>query len=101
MQKTLENFKNDFDNIQLMKVFEIEVINKETQDLDYILFDIVIKDNCLIALHEALTIEQTKSDKIAFQSVEIDLDFTLDKNLENLYDACTTAILESDFYEYV
>lgn len=101
MQNTLENFKNNFNNIDKIKVFEIEVLNKETQDLDYILFDIVIKDNCLIALHEALTIEQTKSDKIAFQSVEIDLDFSLDENLQNLYDACTTAILDSDFYEYV
>jgi len=101
MQTTLENFKNDFDNIQLMKVFEIEVLNKETQDLDYILFDISIKDNCLIALHESLTIEESKSDKIAFQSVEIDLDFSMDENLENLYDACTNAILNSDFYEYI
>lgn len=101
MTTTLENFKNDFDNITLMKVFEIEVLNKETQDLDYILFDICIKDNCLVALHESLTIEQTKSDKISFVSVEIDLDFSIDKNLENLYDACTTAIIDSDFYEYI
>lgn len=101
MKNTLENFKNDFDNITLMKIFEIEVLNIETQDFDYILFDISIKDNCLIAQHEPLTIEEIKSDKIAFKSVEIDLDTTLDKNLENLYDACTTAILNSHFYDYV
>jgi hypothetical protein len=84
-----------------MKVFEIEVLNKETRDLDYILFDIGIKDNCLIALHEALTIEQRKSDKIAFKSVEIDLDFSLDEHLQDLYGACINAILNSDFYEYI
>jgi len=101
MQTTLENFKNDFDNITLMKVFELEVMNKETKDLDYILFDISIKDSCLVALHEPLTIAEIKSDKIAFKSVEIDLDFSMNKNLENLYDACINAILNSDFYEYI
>jgi len=101
MKTTLENFTNEFNNITLIKVFEIEVINKETQDLDYILFDISIKDNCLVALHEPLTIEQIKSEKIAFVSVEIDLDFSIDKNLENLHELCINAILNSDFYEYI
>jgi len=97
--KKLIQFKNDFDAIDKMRIFEIEVINRATQEQDFIIFDIEVEGTKLIAQHVALTKKQENSKKIAFVSVRIDPDFSMDQNLEELYSACIDAILGSDFYE--
>jgi len=96
--KTLEQFTAEWNAINLMKLFEIPVTNKLTNEGDFLTFDISIRGNSFIAQHNSLTEAQVNSDKIAFVSVEIDLDFSIDHHLNELYEACTTAIMESEFF---
>jgi hypothetical protein len=90
--------KAEFDSLQLDRIFELPVINK-TGEIDYIIFNIEIVGNEFRAYHEPLTTEQEASEKIAFCSIEIDPDFSLDEHLTELYGECQQAILESDFFE--
>ena len=96
---TIKSLKREFANIDKLRMFEVEVLNKETQETDYIIFDIEIEKNSLKATHIALTEIQEKSNKIAFVKVDFDDCFSLDENLQNLHEECINAILESDFFE--
>ena len=96
--KTLKEFKNDFNNIDCMKLFEIQVINNNTNEVDYINFEIEIQGRSFIAIHESLTIKEQKSKKIAFVKLKIDLDFNIDSHLLELYERCENKILDSDFF---
>jgi hypothetical protein len=90
--------KDEFNSLTLDRIFELPVINK-TGEIDYIIFNIEIVGNEFRAYHEPLTTEQEASEKIAFCSIEIDPDFSLDEHLTELYGECQQAILESDFFE--
>ena len=98
----MENIKEEFRKMiesGRIPVFEIEVIIDG--ELDWILFDISIWENTLRAEHEALTEAEEKGDKIAFKSVDIDPDFSLDSHLQQLLEECQAAIMDSDFVEMV
>ncbi len=97
--KTLKQFKQEFDNITKIKCFEIPVINKRTKESTYIVFDIQIIGRSFVAQHEALSLKQDKSKKIAFVKILIDRFFLLDNNLQELYSECINAIIESEYYE--
>lgn len=92
-------FLKKWNEITLMKVFEIPVTDKRTNESDYIIFDITTDGKTFCAEHVALTKEQEQSKKVAFVSTDIDLDFSLDENLQEIYSACIDAILESEFFE--
>lgn len=91
-------FKKQWDELNLIKIFEPQVIDKRTNEIEYIIFDISIQKHTFVAKHIALTSKQERSKKIAYTAVVIDFDYSLDANLQNLYDACTTAITDSEFY---
>lgn len=95
----MKTVQQQFADCNLIKVFEIAVIDKRTAENTYIIFDIKIEDNKLVATHEALTTEQKNSNKIAYVCIDIDDDFSLDSNLNELHESCVAAILESDFFE--
>jgi hypothetical protein len=95
----MKTLQQQFEEITKIKIFEIEVIKKGTKETDYIIFDIDMLENKLIATHESLTIEQKNSNKIAFVSVDLDECFSIDEHLEKLHNYCLNAILDSDFYE--
>jgi len=96
--ETTNKIKAEFDSLKLERIFEIQVIRKSTGEIDYIIFNIEIVGNEFRAYHESLTTEQNNSEKIAFCSVEIDPDFSLDENLSELYSECEQAIVDSEFY---
>ena len=48
-----EQFLKDWEDIILFKIFEIEVFNKKTNLVDYIIFEIEIVNNKFIAYHRA------------------------------------------------
>ena len=98
MEKIKEEFREMIESGRI-PVFEIEVIIDGKQD--WILFDISIWENTLRAEYESLTEAEEKSDKIAFKSVDIDPDFSLDWHLQQLLEECQTAIMNSDFVEMV
>jgi hypothetical protein len=95
----MKTIQEQFEEITLMRLFEIQVIDKRTNEIEYIIFEIEINGNLLKATHEGLTQEQRESNKIAFVSVEIDECFSLDEHLENLYSECINAIMNSEFFE--
>ena len=97
--KKLIQFENDFNSITLMKIFEIPVIDKRTNEQEYIIFDIFVNNSFLVAQHESLTNRQAKSKKIAHCKIKIDPGFSIDENLQELYSECINAICESDFFE--
>ncbi len=88
-----------FEDLKKIKIFEVSVTDKRTNEKDWIVFSIEIDGNNFKATHIGLTEEQEKSDKVAFTVSEIDEYFTLDENLQVLYDNCIQSIIDSDFYE--
>ena len=68
--KTLTEFKKEFNNIDLLKLFEVEVINRNGER-DYIIFDVEIRGKKLIASHEPLTKKEEENKYIAFESIDI------------------------------
>jgi hypothetical protein len=94
----LKAFKHEFDNMNLEKIFEFEVIDNRTNKEDYLVFDIELIENKLIATHEATTHEEEKSNKISFVEIQLDEFFTLDQNLQELQEECINKIIYSDFY---
>ena len=98
---TINKIKSDWDNVTKIKVFEIPVFDTRTNENEYILFDISIEKNTMYAKHEDLTKKQSKSKKIAFVKIVLDPIFTLDEHLQELYDLCVNAIIDSDFFELV
>ena len=91
----------EFNECTSDNIFEIEVLDTRTKETDWITFDISINSGEFLAQHVALTQDQEDSTKIAFVSIEIDPDFSLDENLQELNTACIEAILESDWFTLV
>jgi hypothetical protein len=91
--------KAEFDSLKLERIFEVQVIKKSTGEVDYIIFEIEIVGDEFRAYHEPLNVAETESEKIAFCSIEIDPDFSLDKNLAELFSECQQAIIDSEFFE--
>ena len=94
----MENIQAQFNAIDKIRIFEVPVMDNRYCRTDYIIFDIELENNFLIATHTSLTKQQEESNKVAFVQTEIDEDFSLDMNLQNLYCECINAILSSEFY---
>ena len=94
----MKNILKDWQACTKIKIFEFRVLDKRTNTPDWITFHIDIVDTKLRAQHEALTQAQIDSNKIACTSIDIDPDFSLDENLQELYSACSDAIYNSEFY---
>ena len=96
---TGEKLRNDLIDTGLLPIFEIEVRDKITGKQEYIIFDISFAEDTIEASHESLNEAQSNSDQIPFVSVDIDEDFNLKWHLAELYQECTDAIINSDFYD--
>ena len=94
----MRNLKIEWAEVNLIKIFEVAVVDTRTQEEEYIIFDISIQENKFIAQHEALNLEQSQSDKIAFVSVDLDPVFSLDENLQELFAECLNAVIESIYF---
>ena len=95
------NFEQSWNEITKIKMFEIQVIDKRTNERDWIIFDIELHGITFYAYHETLTAKQTKSKKIAFVKHVCDVDFSIDSNLEALYDNCICELLDSEYYTLI
>lgn len=96
----LKELTEEFNNMTLMPIFEQEVVDKRTGVDDWIIFDIGIEGEEMYAQHVALNQEEEDSPKVAYKSIEIDVDFSLDENLQEMWEECRTAILDSEFYDF-
>ncbi len=94
-----QRFESELQESGKMSLFEMEVINSETKEKDYITFDIFVLNSFFVAQHEPLTVKEQKSKKIACKRIKIDPDFSVTENLQELYEECYTAIIESELFE--
>ena len=94
-----KSISEQFNELTLLPLFEMQVINKKTNENEFIIFDISIDDNKFKAQHIALNKEQEQSNKISFCSINIDSFFSLDENLQELHDECIQSIIDSEFYQ--
>lgn len=99
MYSSHKTIQEQFETMKALPLFEIAVVDKRTQEQEYIIFNISLEDSKFIAQHIALNQQQEDSDKIAFCSVSASNWLTLDESLEDLYSECIEAINESSFYE--
>ena len=99
--KHSEQLKNELIKTNLIPCFEIEVVNRKTGKPDYIIFDIEvnIEQNRLEATHESLNETETKSNKIAFEYIDIEEERSLDYHLQGLYESCFEAICSSTYFD--
>lgn len=95
----METIQEQFNNLNLLRLFEIEVIDKRTNEKEYIIFDIEIHDKSFYVHHVALNEEQERSLYIAHFYRLIEEDETLDYHLQELYENCISLIIDSEFYE--
>jgi len=97
----METIKEQFNNLNKLKLFEIEVIDKRTNEKDYIIFDIEIDEiqNTFVATYPATTEEEERSIYVANTILNIDDDISLDIHLNQLYEDCVSIIIDSEFYE--
>jgi hypothetical protein len=101
IKKLQKQFTKDLINSGKITCFEIAVIDKRTNEEDYIIFDIEIpvSKGKLRASHVGLTEQEEQSEKIAFKSVDVNECFSLDEHLQELHGECAEAVCNSDFYE--
>lgn len=99
MYSSHKTITEQFESMNKLPMFEIAVTDSRTQADEYIIFDISIQDNKFIAQHVALNEAQEQSNKIAFCSFDIDMFFSLDENLQEIYGECIQSIIDSTFYE--
>ena len=95
----MNNLQEDWTNVTKIKMFEIEVTNIKTGELDYIVCDIDMTSNKFIGSHVGLTDKMDQSNKIDTSEIELDLDFSLDENLQELYSECIQNIIDGDLYD--
>lgn len=96
---TKTDFLKDWNSINNLKLFEFEVLNLITDEIDYLVFDIEISGSYFTSTHVALNVKQDKSNKVATTKTKIDFNFSLDVNLQSHYEDCLNDIINSEFYK--
>jgi NRPS condensation-like uncharacterized protein len=98
MDKT-KQFQEELNNSGLISIFEIEVINKQTNKTDYIIIDITIENGKIKGQRPVFYSDEQNSKYIAKTEIEIDEVFSLDEHLQELYNAIIQDIINSEFYD--
>ena len=97
----MKNIIKEWEDCDKIKIFEFEVFNRVTKEKEWVMFDIELDaENCRFkAGHEALTQAEKDSKYIAYVATDIDPDFSLDENLQELHNECIDAIERSEFFK--
>lgn len=91
-------FQVELNNSRLLPIFEIPVIDKNGNE-DFIVCEISVKDNQLIAQRDVVSTAEQKSKYIAKSAIDIDSDcFTLDEHLQDLHAEVCNDILFGDLF---
>jgi len=81
----------EWENVTLIKIFEMPVKNLATGENDWIVWNISNDENGMIA---------SPSESLTTETVEWDECFGLDSHLETLHEQCYMAICESEEWEH-
>lgn len=97
----MKNIVKEWENCNRIKVFEFEVFNRVTREKEWVIFDIELDTETgrFKASHEALNQAEKDSGYIAYVATDIDPDFSLDENLQELHNECIDAIERSEFFK--
>ena len=95
----MHNFQLQLNDSALLPIFEIEVTDNEDHT-DYVICDISVRDNQLVAQRDAVSTEEKQARYIAKTVVDIDGDFTLEWHLEMLLEAINYDIIDGDLYNF-
>tara|TARA_R110000822_G_scaffold20799_1_gene66376 strand:+ start:328 stop:624 length:297 start_codon:yes stop_codon:yes gene_type:complete len=92
-------FQQQLNDSPLISVFEVEVTDQDGQ-ADYIICDISVRGNQLIAQREAVSKKEENHPYIAKSAIDIDAEvFSLDDHLQDLYDEIWHDIECGDLYD--
>jgi hypothetical protein len=94
----MKSIAEQFKNMNKMPLFEIEVYNKLTNEYEYLMFNIILKDNYFEVTYPVTSKKEWESEYIPHFHVDIDEDFSLDYHLELMYETAIEIIINSDFY---
>tara|TARA_R110001632_G_scaffold59051_1_gene143633 strand:+ start:419 stop:715 length:297 start_codon:yes stop_codon:yes gene_type:complete len=95
----MNNFQEQLNSSPFVPIFEIEVIDKAGQP-DYIICEVSVRGEQLIAQREAVSKKEENSAYIAKSAIDIDSDcFSLDEHLQDLYSEISNDILFGDLYD--
>ena len=99
MYKKVQAMQLELQNCSKLPIFEVQVTNRNTGEVEYIIFDLVFRGNTFIAQHIPLTRKETRSKKIANKKLVVDTFFSLDHNLQEMYSCCIESIIDSDYFD--
>jgi len=95
----MHTFQQQLNDSPTMPIFEIAVIDKEGQ-ADYILCEISVRGDQLIAQRDVVSLKEVNSAYIAKSVIDIDSDyFSLDEHLQDLHAQVSNDILFGDLYD--
>ena len=94
----LQEFKQQWDDQIFIPVMEIDAFDCRTGEDCHLLFNLRIEGDEIVATHPALNEEQETSEKVATTKVKIDLEFSLDENLQEVYNECLRQICLGSYY---
>lgn len=95
----MHTFQQQLNDSPTMPIFEIAVIDKEGV-ADYILCEVSVRGDQLIAQRDAVSLKEANSAYIAKSVIDIDSDcFSLDEHLQDLHAQVSNDILFGDLYE--
>ena len=99
MLNYIQALQDELNNTGLLPVFELEVINKDTVEKDYITCDIFFKGRSLVCHRNGLTPSELNSKFIATSRVIAIKGDTLDCLLEDLHSEIVNDIIDSPLYD--
>lgn len=93
-----------FREIRCLPLFEIKVIDKRTNEIEYLIFNIDTNDinkeePYFIMTYPPTTQEEEESKYIPNTILNIDNEVNLDSHLEQLLEDAYSIIIDSDWYE--
>lgn len=98
----MKSIIEQFNKINKIKVFEFEVIDKRTNEIECLIFDIEINEklNQFEVSHPALNKQQEESKYVSYFTMEIDNEQSLDNRLAGLYSESMEKIINSEYYTF-
>ena len=94
----MEKLKKEFNAIDRMKIFEIEVINNNNEQ-DWIVCDISIQDNFMVAQRDSVSVKENESNLIATTKVKLNDCFSIDEHIQELHSKVIEDIINGDLFE--
>ena len=94
----METIEQQFNGCKKIMAFEFMVLNKRTDEIEYLLFNLTISNNEIRANRVALTEGEESGFFITYERVVIEENFSLDEHLQALYQRCIDSICASPFY---